>query len=126
LYECLLNIVNNAIASKNRGEARRLAKNARINLIRTGNYGDIGAWVSGMGVESMSGSPDKEYSPTKLELDGRDSKDVRINVHLSEKFESVAATPPMRIAFERQVCRDVAAAIAVPLDRLDVLATYAW
>ncbi len=49
--------------------------------------------------------------------------DVIIYIYLRDKYESIAASRPLVLSFQREVSRDIASAVGIPLDRLLVTNT---
>jgi len=52
-----------------------------------------------------------------------DQSNAAVHLFLHEKFEVLSSTQPLLLAFERQLCRELATALAVSLDRLTILAS---
>ena len=52
-----------------------------------------------------------------------DQSNAVVHLSLREKFEVVSSTQPLLLAFERQLCKELARVLAVALDRLTILAS---
>ena len=112
------------------GKYTKVLRDALFNLVH--NYAcNIGIFRPQLSLfeAKMASQFRCDASPNTLpaagDHNGPMANQVKLQLHLRDEFEPLAASRPFALAFERQICRDIATAVDVPVDRLTVFSTCA-